>query len=191
MGTQPADHHQPAPEEPTLSAAGNPPAAGHQGAAGPSETQPASPPGQGPDVARLQDQLRRALADLDNLRKRHARELARERLADRAQAAQAWLPVVDNLELALQHAGEQGGGLAEGVRAVHQQAVEAMARLGFPRFDADGAAFDPSVHEAVSSIPDETRAGTVVATARPGYGTREALLRPAGVVVAVAPRAAP
>lgn len=140
-------------------------------------------------VARLEDQLRRALADLDNLRKRHARDLDRERLAYRAGSAQAWLPVVDNLELALQHAEDRTDPVIDGVRAVHQQAVDALAQLGFPRFDAEGETFDPTLHEAVSSVPDAARAGTVVAVARPGYGTREALLRPAQVVVAMAPPA--
>lgn len=138
-------------------------------------------------IARLEDQVRRGAADLDNLRKRHVRERDRERLTDRMRAAELLLPVVDNLELALQHAGEKDDPFVEGVRAVHQQAVAALARLGFPRFDAEGQRFDPTLHEAVSSYPDADRAGTVLAVTRPGYGTPEALLRPAQVVVAVAP----
>jgi molecular chaperone GrpE len=93
------------------------------------------------------------------------------------------LPIVDNLELALQHA-QDAPGLVEGVRAVHDQAVATLARLGFPRFDAVGQPFDPVLHEAVGTVDDGAPPRTVVAVVRPGYGTPEALLRPAGVVVA-------
>jgi len=135
-------------------------------------------------AAQLEDQLRRALADLDNLRKRYQRDLERERAAERARLAAAWLPVVDNLELALRHTNDDAASLVEGVRAVHEQAVATLTRLGFPRFESVGETFDPAVHEAVSTVNDEAPSGTVVAVVRPGYGTPEALLRPAGVVVA-------
>ena len=135
------------------------------------------------ELAELEGRLRRALADMDNLRKRCARDVERERGAERARVAAAWLPIVDNLELALQHA-EDTPGLVEGVRAVHQQAVATLARLGFPRFDAVGQPFDPTLHEAMGTVEDGAPAWTVVAVVRPGYGTPEALLRPAGVVVA-------
>jgi molecular chaperone GrpE len=131
----------------------------------------------------LEDQLRRALADLDNLRKRYDRELALERARERARVTAEWLPVVDNLERALQHADAEGGAVLEGVRAVYDQALGVLARLGYPRFDDVGERFDTKRHEAVTAIADDSAPGTVVATVRPGYGTTEALLRPAGVVV--------
>jgi molecular chaperone GrpE len=138
------------------------------------------------EVAELQARLRRALADLDNLRKRYERELARERAAARAQAAGEWLPVVDNLDRALLHADADLAGVVEGVRAVRDQAVAVLARLGFPRYEETGEPFDPVRHEAVGLVeprPD-IRPGTVVEVVRPGYGTEEAVLRPAGVIVA-------
>ena len=135
------------------------------------------------EVQRLDDQRRRAVADLDTLRKRYARDWARERAAERARLAAEWLPVLDNLELALQHADSDADAVVQGIRAVHEQAVAALGKLGFPRFDAVGRAFDPILHEAVSTVPDEAPEGTVVAVVRPGYGTPESLLRPAGVVV--------
>jgi molecular chaperone GrpE len=136
-------------------------------------------------AADLEDQLRRALADLDNLRKRYAREVVRERAAERTEVAGAWLPVVDDLERALQHAGADADALVEGVRAVHDQALTVLERLGFPRFDDVGRRFDPTRHEAVSAIEsDEASPGNVIAAVRPGYGTDEEVLRPAGVVVA-------
>ena len=60
-------------------------------------------------VRELEDRWRRALADLDNLRKRHARELERERMVERSRTAAAFLPVLDNLELALSHADADSG----------------------------------------------------------------------------------
>ena len=136
------------------------------------------------DAAQLEDQLRRALADLDNLRKRYQRDLHRERAAEGGRLAAAWLPVVDNLELALRHTNDDPVALVEGVRAVHEQAVATLAGLGYPRFDSVGEIFDPAVHEAVGTVHEDAPSGTVVAVVRPGYGTPEALLRPAGVVVA-------
>lgn len=139
-------------------------------------------------VARLEDQLTRALADLDNLRKRYARELARERGDERARTAGEWLPIVDNLERALQHAEGVEGPLIEGLRAVLDQALAVLARLGFPRFDDVGRPFDPVRDEAVSTVEADAPDRTVVAAVRPGYGTDESILRPAGVVVSRSPR---
>lgn len=134
-------------------------------------------------LAETEDRLRRALADLDNLRKRYHRELARERDAERRRVAIELLPVVDNLERALDHAGPECAALVQGIRAVHDQAVAALARLGFERFDDVGRAFDPGRDEAIGAIDSDAPAGTVVAAVRPGYGAGDELLRPAGVVV--------
>lgn len=140
------------------------------------------------EVARLDDAWRRALADLDNLRKRAARDTAQRQAAERARVAAAWLPVVDNLDLALEHAGEADGAMVEGVRAVRDQAIAVLASLGFPRRDDLGAKFDPARHEAVATVPDPgAPAGTVVRVLRPGYGDDEHQLRPAAVVVAAPP----
>lgn len=140
------------------------------------------------EVARLDDAWRRALADLDNLRKRTAREIEQRRAEERARVAAEWLPVIDNLDLALQHAGDADGALTEGVRAVRDQAIAVLARLGFPRRDDLGAKFDPARHEAVATVADPgAPAGTVVRVVRPGYGDGEHQLRPAAVVVAAPP----
>jgi molecular chaperone GrpE len=135
-------------------------------------------------VAELEDRLRRALADLDNLRKRYDRELARERAAERARLAALWLPIVDDLDRALEHPDGDPAALIEGVRAVRDQAVTTLAQLGFPRFTDVGRPFDPARHEAMGVVRADAPAGTVVAAVRPGYGNDESLLRPAGVVVA-------
>ena len=67
-------------------------------------------------LAEMEDRWRRALADLDNLRRRYERELERTTTAERARVAAEWLPVVDNLELALEHAGVDPAAIVEGVR---------------------------------------------------------------------------
>ncbi|NUQ99400.1 MAG: nucleotide exchange factor GrpE [Streptomyces sp.] len=133
----------------------------------------------------LEDRWRRALADLDNLRKRHAKELERERAAERARTAAAFLQVIDNLELALSHAAADPGAIVEGVRAVRDQAVDVLERLGYPRDAETGVAFDPTRHEVVGVVQDPgAEPNTVVHVVRPGYGEAERQLRPAAVTVA-------
>lgn len=136
-------------------------------------------------VEELRERWRRALADLDNLRKRHARELERERSAERARTAAALLPVIDNLELALGHAESDPGAIVEGVRAVRDQAVDTLERLGFERHAETGVPFDPGLHEVVGVVEDaQAEPGTVVQVQRPGYGGADQQLRPVAVTVA-------
>ena len=136
-------------------------------------------------VAELDNLWRRALADADNLRKRHAREIERLRDRERAEVARDWLPVLDNLDRALEHAGTDPGAIVEGVRAVRDQAVDLLSRLGYPRRDDLGARFDPARHDAVASITSAgAPPGTVVEVVHPAYGEGDRQLRPAQVVVA-------
>ncbi len=183
---------QPAPDEPT--APGQPSAADRAAAAEPAApvapdraapAEPAAEAARPDELAELEDRWRRALADLDNLRKRYAREVDREREAERARVAAAWLPVLDNLERALEHAGGDQEALVEGLRSVRDQAVGVLAALGYPRQDEPGVPFDPARHEAVGVVEDSGAApGTVVRVVRPGYGQGERQLRPAAVAVA-------
>ncbi|HEY1619712.1 MAG TPA: nucleotide exchange factor GrpE [Streptosporangiaceae bacterium] len=135
-------------------------------------------------IAWLEDQRLRALADLDNLRKRCASQVSSARAETRAEVARHWLPVIDNLERALAHAQADPGSIIEGVRAVRDQAESILAGLGFPRRDDLGARFDPARHEAVASRPDpQAPDGSVVEVVLPGYGDGSGQLRPAQVVV--------
>src|SRR6266481_3605032 len=138
-------------------------------------------------VAELEDLRLRALADLDNTRKRGAAQ-ARTAAADaEARVAAQFLPVVDNLERALAHAQADPDAIIEGVRAVRDQADAILARLGFPRREEAGVRFDPARHEAVAvQAGTDADAGTVIEVVRAGYGDREHQLRPAQVVVAKA-----
>jgi molecular chaperone GrpE len=138
-------------------------------------------------VAELEDRWRRAMADLDNVRKRVARDRDRQRDEERARVAAEWLPVLDNLELAIRHTEADPAALVLGLEGVREQAVDVLSRLGFPRQDATGELFDPTRHDAVAVVtrPD-LPPGTVIEVLRPGYGGEEHQLRPAAVVVSSA-----
>ena len=138
----------------------------------------------GAEFAQLEDRWRRALADLDNLRKRYAKDLDRERAAETARVLAAWLPVLDNLELALAHAGSDPQTVVDGVKAIRDQAVQILSRLGFERHDEVGVPFSPELHEVVSVVTQpDLPSGTVIEVLRPGYGENGQQLRPATVVV--------
>jgi molecular chaperone GrpE len=139
------------------------------------------------EAAEWESRWRRAAADLDNLRKRCARDVAREREEERARVASAFLPIVDTIERALEHAEADPSSIIEGVRTMREQALGALAGLGFGREDETGVPFDPARHEVVAMVdPDVTGQppGSVVAVVRPGYGAPGRQLRPAAVTVA-------
>ncbi len=138
------------------------------------------------------DRLLRATADLDNFRKRSRRDVQDARVDARASALREILPVVDNLERALQHAetSAEPGGVIDGVKLVLRQFAQALERCEVTPIEAEGLAFDPNVHEAISQIETEEQdPGTVVHVMQRGYRIGERLLRPSMVVVAKAPAA--
>ena len=137
-------------------------------------------------IAELEDLRLRALADLDNMRKKCASQVSRAEAETRARVALQWLPVVDNLERALAHAQADPGSIVDGVQAIRNQAVSVLAQLGYPRRDDDfGAEFDPARHEAIASREDPAvPEGSIVEVVAPAYGEGDRQLRPAQVVVA-------
>ena len=139
-------------------------------------------------MAELRDRWQRAVAELDNARKRYERQLVEEHRGERARVAAAWLPVLDDLERALTHADADPESIVDGVAAVHRQALDVLGRLGFVRLEEVGVPFDPGRHEAARVVDDpDAPPGTVVAVLRPGYAAGdggEGLLRPAVVAVA-------
>ncbi|MBO1740955.1 nucleotide exchange factor GrpE [Leifsonia sp. TF02-11] len=138
-------------------------------------------------ITELEDRWRRSAADLDNARKRFAKESAMVRDGEQSRAAGVFLPVIDGLDDALVFANEVADPLTDGIRAIRDQAIAAMLRLGFPRIDATGVPFDPALHEAASVVPSEdVPPRTVVSIIRAGYGLPDRLLRPATVVVSSA-----
>ena len=93
--------------------------------------------------------------------------------------------MVDNLERALQSAGECEEHLADGVRLVHSELIAVLSRNGVEQFDPKGEKFDPTYHEALSTREDDEQgAGTVLDVVEKGYRLNGTVLRPARVVVA-------
>jgi molecular chaperone GrpE len=130
--------------------------------------------------------LQRLVAEFDNYRKRAARD--QESLVARAheRLVKELLPVLDDLERALVAAAEhQEAKLEEGVRLVHRELVDALAREGLVEIATNGR-FDPHVHEALLSQPSEADEGTVIEVLQKGYQLGGRVLRPARVVVAAA-----
>jgi len=130
------------------------------------------------------DRLQRLKAEFDNYRKRAARDL--ESFAARAneQLVKELLPIVDDLERALDAAAEQTEArLEEGVRLVHRSLFELLRKHGLEEIEAEGR-FDPHVHEALLAQPSEADEGTVIEVVQRGYRLGDRVLRPARVVVA-------
>jgi molecular chaperone GrpE len=139
------------------------------------------------------DRYLRTAADLENLRKRQRRELDDARFEARGKVLKEMLPVVDNLERAIEHASQQAGStpILEGVQLVLRQFLSAFERLDVTPIDAAGQPFDPNLHEAISQAESDQPPGTVVQVLQRGYRSAERLLRPALVVVAKAPAVKP
>ena len=137
------------------------------------------------------DRFVRTTADLENLRKRSRREVKDGRLDERGKILRDMLPVVDNLERAMEHAlqneNEATKSIVEGVQMVLRQFHQALVRNNVTALEAVGKPFDPAVHEAVSQAPSEDHPpGTVISALQTGYMMEERLLRPALVVVSIA-----
>ncbi len=172
--------------------------AGRQPAAN-AEAEPHAPPDEqggersnelSAELERLEDRYKRALADLENYRKRSARELERRVQEARESLIRDWLEAVDSVERALRM--EPGGHCAEGLRAVLHQMEGVLERQGTHRIGAVGDRFDPERHEAVAvqpsaDVPDRT----VIAVERSGFAVGDHVIRPAQVVVARTPEHVP
>jgi molecular chaperone GrpE len=136
----------------------------------------------------LQDRLLRTAADFDNYRKRVERD--RRDVADMAvaDAVQDLLPIIDNLERALQAQGGDADSLRKGVELIHKQALDLLRKRGVTTIEALGADFDPNRHQAVvHEASEEHREGEVMQEMQRGYVLGERLLRPAMVKVAKRP----
>jgi molecular chaperone GrpE len=132
----------------------------------------------------LQDRLLRTAAEFDNYRKRMDRE--RRELADytAGEVISELLPIIDNLERALQAAAEDDP-LRKGVELTHRQMLDLLRKRGVKPIEALGADFDPNFHQAViHEESTEHREGEVMAELQRGYVVGDRLLRPAMVKVA-------
>ena len=135
------------------------------------------------ELARLEDRYKRALADLDNYRKRAARELETRIAAAREAVIGDWLDVVDSVERAMQI--EADGPCREGLGAVLEQINSVLAREGVHRIGALGERFDPERHEAIAVQDSAEAPGEIIlAVQRSGFALADRVIRPAQVVVA-------
>jgi len=127
------------------------------------------------------DALRRLKAEFENSRKRQERERVRILSMASERLVQELLPVLDNLDRAL----EAGGDIREGVQATRDQLAEVLAEEGLLPVASDGQPFDPNVHEAVmGQVSEEHEEGTIIQTFQRGYVLNGKPIRPAKVVVA-------
>jgi molecular chaperone GrpE len=140
----------------------------------------------GLELARMEDRYKRALADLDNYRKRSARDVQTQVQQGRESLLRDWLEVVDSVERALQMS--HGTPAADGLRALLEQIETLLGRHGVQRIVAQGEPFDPERHEAVDVRPSaEVPDRTVIEAVRSGWAVGDRVLRPALVVVARRP----
>jgi len=137
------------------------------------------------DKAMLLDSLQRLKADFDNYRKRMLREQARILETAEADMIKKLLPVMDNLERALESSGgEESDGLKQGVARVLELMMDTLGREGLETIDPGGEPFDPEHHEAMMVVEtDDCPEGTVVDVVQKGYRFNGVLLRPAMVRV--------
>jgi molecular chaperone GrpE len=169
------------PPEATAADASVAQAADDAGAPGEAPEQPA-----GPDY---RDQYLRAMAELDNVRKRARRDVGQAEARGIAKLARELLPALDNFARALDAAEARPENrdhhLTDGIRLVQTELLAALARVGIEPDSPKGEPFDPHCHEAIAQQPVEGAAsGTIVEVYSQGYRYRDDVLRPAKVVVA-------
>jgi molecular chaperone GrpE len=157
-----------------------------------------SPPGQGPDTSweelksQLQDAQDRALrsqAELENFRRRMRRDMEEERRFAFLPVIVDLLPVLDNVQRAIQAAEKntESSGLLTGVKLVAQQITSLLEKHHCRRIPADGAQFDPQLHEALTQqVSADHPPNTVILVHQDGYQLHERVIRPAQVVVSAA-----
>jgi molecular chaperone GrpE len=140
-------------------------------------------------VQQHRDQHLRAVAELENVRKRAQRDVEQAHRFGVEKLAQELLPVKDSLDLAVENAGRaDAAALIEGQAATLRLLRKALERIGITELDPAGQPFDPEQHEAVAAQPSETaEPNSVLLVVQRGYSLNGRLLRAARVVVARAP----
>ncbi|MCK1480919.1 nucleotide exchange factor GrpE [Bradyrhizobium sp. 197] len=145
------------------------------------------------EAAEARDRMLRTLAEMENLRKRTAKEVADSKLYGVTGFARDVLDIADNLQRALdavpadaRAAADPGlASLIEGVELTERSLLNALEKHGVKKFDPSGQKFDPNFQQAMFEVPDASvPAGTVVQVMQAGYTIGERVLRPALVGVA-------
>jgi molecular chaperone GrpE len=158
---------------------------------GDNQAAPPEPAALAQEVAETKDKLLRALAEMENLRRRTEREVADARVYGVTGLARDLIGVADDLRRALDAAEESAAivdgpakALCEGVELIERQLLKVLEKNGIRVFDPQGARFDPNVHQALFEVPDANiPAGSVVQVIQPGFMIGERVLRPAMVGV--------
>ena len=162
-------------------------------AAAPAAEAAGDPAGLAREAAEIKDRLLRALAEMENLRRRTEREVADARTYAVSAFARDLLAVADNMRRALDafgaepHEAADAGtkALLEGIELTERELLNALDKHGVRKLDPEGSKFDPHRHQAMYEVPDQSvPAGTVVQVVQPGYTIGERVLRPALVAVA-------
>jgi molecular chaperone GrpE len=144
------------------------------------------------ELAAANDRLLRLQAEMQNLRNRTSREIADERRFAAMPVLRDLLPVIDNINRAIEAAEKAGEAenLLEGFRLVRQQLMTTLSRHQCEPIPADGEPFDPNFHEAILQQPSaDVPAGHVMMVTQSGYKLHERVVRPAQVIVSSGPPA--
>jgi molecular chaperone GrpE len=146
------------------------------------------------ELERTHHRLLRLQADFENFRRRSLAERRDIYKYGHENLVKDLLSTVDNLDRAIGHARESGGGdlesLLQGVELVQREFLGILENHSICEVEALGKAFDPALHEAMAQVPDGSVApNTVIDVLQKGYQLRDRLLRPARVIVAKAPEA--
>jgi molecular chaperone GrpE len=133
------------------------------------------------------EQYLRALADVENVRKRAAKDLESTRQYAVEKFAQDLIAVKDSLELGIANASKSdGAGLIEGQNATLRLLAKAFEKAQIEEVNPEGATFNPELHEAMMAQPSDAPPNTVLSVVQRGYQLNGRLLRPARVVVSAA-----
>ena len=142
------------------------------------------------DLDRFRDLALRSQADFENYKKRSAREKEEAIKYANSSLLERLVSIIDNFELGLAAAKEQGeqSPIYSGMVLVQKQLNDLLAENGLQPIEAEGRRFDPNVHEAIAHEPsDQVPEGIVLRQTRRGYRFKDRLLRPAKVVVSSGP----
>jgi len=141
-------------------------------------------------VEEKQDRLLRALAEVENIKRRTQREREEYIRYANESLLRDVVPVLDNLDRALEAARGTGevSGVVGGVELIQRELIKVLERAGVTRYSALGHPFDPTRHEAIARVVStDAKPGTVIGETLPGYQLHNRVLRPALVSVAAAP----
>lgn len=146
------------------------------------------------EVERWKDMAYRSQAELDNFRKRSAREAQETRAYANADLLRALFPILDNFDMGLEaaRAESEKSMIFMGMSMVSRQLQDFLRESGVQEIEALSKAFDPNLHEAVAQEPSPSAPeGTIVRVTRRGYKLKDRLLRAASVIVSSGPAATP